>query len=140
MDAHVGLVSLKRFEAGELRASWIEGDGSARWRSGPGPVALARASGTSLLEIAPGRRLPMHTDSAEETIVIVSGSATLTVQGNRFTLGPGGVGVIPADARHEVTCAGPEPLRFVALYASADVVTTYDEPVEPEGKRSRIPF
>jgi hypothetical protein len=43
-----------------------------------------------------------------------------------------------ASAR-EVRDAGSEALRFAAVYAAADVVTTYREPVQPDGRRERRP-
>jgi quercetin dioxygenase-like cupin family protein len=128
------------FESAQLEEAWIEGDDSARWRSGPGPTELAEDSGSSLLEVRPGNRLPVHTDSAEETIVVITGAAAVAVAGERFELGPGGVGVIPANAPHEVACTGNDPLRFVAVYAGSEVVTTYEEPVQPEGEKRRKPF
>jgi hypothetical protein len=45
--------------------SWQEGDDGARWRSASGhsPSTGAEASGSSLLEVEPGHRLPRHTVS-----------------------------------------------------------------------------
>ena len=49
-----------------------------------------------------GSRLPRHTDSAEETVVVTAGT-----------------------------------LRFVAVYASPDVVLRYDYEVQPDGAPER---
>ena len=124
-----------------MSEAWIEGDESARWMSGSGhgPEDGARSSGSSLLELAPGHRLPRHTDSAEETVVVISGRAALSVEGAQLELSPGGVAVIPADAPHEVRNPGTEPLRFAAVYAADDVVTTYEHEVQPDGSRQRRP-
>ena len=127
----------------EMSDAWIEGDESARWRSasGHGPDEGAKASGSSVLEVDPGCRLPRHTDSAEETIVVVSGSAAVTVGEETAEVSAGGVALVPECVPHEVRNGSPdEPLRFVAVYAGTDVVTTYEQPVEPGGDRERRPL
>ena len=47
--------------------------------------------------------------------------------------------LVPADASHEVHSVGEEPLRFFAVYAAADVVSRYEEEVQPGGSRERRP-
>jgi quercetin dioxygenase-like cupin family protein len=126
------------FERAELSDSWIEGDDTARWRTASGHAGAS--SGSSLLEVAPGFRLPRHTDSAEETIVVVAGKARVTVAEQSEEVGAGGLALVPADVPHEVESTGSEPLRFLAVYAAAEVTTTYEEPVQPDGERSREPF
>ena len=88
-------------------------------------------------EVDPGCRLPRHTDSAEEVIVVVAGSAEVRLDGEPSTLGPGEMALVPELAPHEVRNAGDEVLRFAAVYAAADVVTTYEAPVQPAGERER---
>lgn len=125
----------------EFSEAWIDGDETARWRSasGHGPGVGAKASGSSFLEVDPGCRLPRHTDSAEETIVVLSGSGTVTVGGESADVAGGGIALVPEGVAHEVESTGEETLRFLALYASADVTTTYEEPVQPSGERERDP-
>jgi quercetin dioxygenase-like cupin family protein len=131
-------VKAESFAGAELSDAWVEGDDSARWRSAGG--AVGEGSGSSLLEVPRGCRLPRHTDSAEETIVVVDGVADVTVGDEQGQVPAGGVALVPECVPHEVRNAGDEPLRFVALYASADVVTTYDQPVQPGGEREREPL
>jgi quercetin dioxygenase-like cupin family protein len=123
----------------ELSDSYIEGDETARWRSAPGhsPSTGARASGSSVIEVPAGCRLPRHTDSAEEIVVIVAGAAEVVVGDERRAVPAGGVALVPEDVPHEVRNAGREPLRFVAIYASPDVVTRYEDEVQPDGSRER---
>jgi quercetin dioxygenase-like cupin family protein len=126
----------------DLSDAWIEGDASARWRSGTGHgpgAGDAAASGSSLIEVDPGCRLPRHTDSAEETIVVTAGRAAVTVGEETSEVGAGGLALVPKDLPHEVRNAGEETLRFVAVYAGTDVVTTYEEPVQPAGEHERRP-
>ena len=129
-------------KSAELTDAWIEGEERGRWRSGPGHSAEtgARASGSSILEIDPGCLLPRHTDSAEEVIVIASGVATVTVGGESATAEEGAIALVPAGVSHDVQNAGDAVLRFWAIYASTDVTTTYEEPVQPDGERERHPL
>jgi quercetin dioxygenase-like cupin family protein len=125
----------------DLNEAWVEGDESARWRSAAalGPGNGADESGASLLEVAAGCRLPRHTDSAEETIVVLEGRAEVEVDDKRELVERSGIALVPAYEPHSVRNAGDERLRFVALYASAEVVSTYEQPVEPSGERVRSP-
>jgi quercetin dioxygenase-like cupin family protein len=122
----------------ELADAWLEGDEGARWRSGSGHTGAA--SGSSRLEVDPGCRLPRHTDSAEETIVVLSGRAAVTVGDETAEARAGEVALVPECVPHEVRNAGEETLRFVAVYASNDVTTTYEAPVQPDGERERQPL
>ena len=123
----------------DLSASWVDGRPDLHWRSavGTSPGDGARASGTSLLEVDPGCALPRHTDSAEEVVVVVSGTAEVELEGESTTVAAGGVALIPQDAPHQVRNAGDDVLRFVAVYAGVDVVTTYEADVQPDGGRER---
>lgn len=54
----------------------------------------------------PGAALPSHWHSFAEYTVLLSGSATFTVDGKSMVLAPGDFIVIPAKAHHRLTC-GP---------------------------------
>ena len=127
-----------RFDDTELQDSWIESDERAHWRTMTGHAGAA--SGSALLEVPPGCQLPRHTDSAEETIVVVSGQAKVTVGEDSEEIGPGQAALVPEDVPHHVESVSNQPLRFVALYAAPEVVTTYEEDVQPDGERSRPAF
>ena len=120
--------------AAEFSDAWIDGDESARWRSTAGHTGSD--CGSSLLEVGPGCRLPRHTDSAEETIVVLSGHAEVVVDGEPAELSQG-IAVVPANVTHEVRNAGEDTLRFVAVYAAAEVTTTYEQEVQPDGGTQR---
>ena len=127
--------------SGDLSEAWIEGDASARWRTAAlhGPGTGAKASGSSVLEVDPGCRLPRHTDSAEEAIVVVSGTASVTVGEESGEVPAGGLALVPERVPHEVRNAGDGTLRFLAVYASTDVTTTDEVEVQPDGGREREP-
>lgn len=125
----------------ELADAWIESHPAARWRSGGGhgPSTGAASSGSSVLEVDEGCVLPRHTDSAEETIVVLAGHAEVTVGGERAEVRAHGMALVPRDVPHSVRNAGSGTLRFTAIYASSDVVTRYEEEVQPSGERERSP-
>jgi quercetin dioxygenase-like cupin family protein len=133
---HVIVVDTRQVELSE---SWQEHDETARWRSGPGhsPSTGARSSGSSVLEVDPGHRLPLHTDSAEEMIVVLTGTAEVRISGERRELAAGALAVVPKLEPHEVRNASRELLRFAAIYAEPDVVTRYEHPVQPDGSPER---
>ena len=127
------------FDALELRDAWLDSDPSARWRLN---VALSELTGTEscsliYLELDPGCRLPRHTDSAEEIVLVLSGSVIARVAERELEVGAGGVVVIPEQAPHEIRNSGPAVLRAVGFFATASPVATFDEPVRPGGTRIR---
>lgn len=134
-------MSTTSFDAVELAEAWVEGEEGARWRSGSGlgPSNGTREAACSLLEVAPGARLARHTDSAEELVVVVDGEAEVRVGDETSRVPAGGVALVPREVPHEVRNAGDTVLRFVAVYASPDVVTRYEAPVQPSGERERRP-
>lgn len=125
----------------ELSDAWQEGDDTARWRSsaGHGPSQGAQSSGSSILEVGPGDRLPRHIDSAEETIVVLAGTAEVHVGDEQGEVPTGGLAVVPKGVPHEVHSVGDQPLRFAAVYAEPHVVTRYEREVQPDGSAERRP-
>lgn len=125
--------------AAEFSESWQEEEPGARWRSAPGhsPSDGAASSGSSLLEVDPGNRLPRHTDSAEEIIAVLSGEADVRVGGEAARAGAGALVVVPKCVPHEVRNAGQQTLRFAAIYAEPSVVTAYEREVQPDGSAER---
>ncbi len=99
-----------------LEEAWVEGDERARWRS------------------VTGQR---HTDSAEESLVVLNGTALVDVDGATTQVSSGDIALVPEGVPHEVRNVGVGPLRFAAISASPDVVTTYDDEVQPDGGRER---
>ena len=123
----------------ELSPAWYDNDQHARWRSASalGAGVGAQASGASVLEVPRGCRLPRHVDSAEEIVVVLAGEAEVEMDGETARVPAGSLVLVPEGVPHEVRNAGAGPLRFAAIYAAADVTTTYERPVEPDGARER---
>ena len=94
----------------------------------------ACASAVVYFEVDPGKHLGMHTDSAEEVVLVVEGAAEVVVGGERGRLEAGEMALVPALVPHDVICAGEEPVRVVGWFASAAVVSVFDEPFGPIGR------
>lgn len=95
------------------------------------------AASTSIVyfELEPGEHTGMHTDSAEEIVYIVSGRVEAIVGDERGELSAGGLGLVPALVPHDVRNIGDETVRVVGFFSSGIVVSVFDDPLMPLGKR-----
>ena len=98
-------------------------------------VAGAASTAVVYFELEPGEHTGMHTDSAEEIILILSGRAEAIVGDERGELSAGGLGLVPALVPHDVRNIGEETLRVVGFFSSGIVVSLFDDPLMPAGKR-----
>jgi mannose-6-phosphate isomerase-like protein (cupin superfamily) len=94
---------------------------------------ISSASGTAAsasvyFELEPGAHVGVHTDSAEEFLIVLEGSGEGLVGDEA-----GQVVVVPAMVRHDLTNVGTGPLRVFGTFAGSTVVATFEEPLEPEG-------
>jgi quercetin dioxygenase-like cupin family protein len=99
--------------------------------------SLAGAASTAVVyfELEPGAHTGMHTDSAEETVLILSGRAEAIVGDERGELTAGGLGLVPALVPHDVRNIGDETVRVVGFFTSNTVVSVFEDPLMPVGKR-----
>jgi quercetin dioxygenase-like cupin family protein len=99
--------------------------------------SLGGAASTAVVyfELDPGEHTGMHTDSAEEIVLVLSGTAEAIVGDERGELTPGGLGLVPALVPHDVRNIGDETVRVVGFFSSATVVSVFDDPLMPAGKR-----
>ena len=84
-----------------------------------------------LFELVPGGTLPIHTDSAEETLVVLQGEGEATVGDERAPVSAGQVAVVPASVPHGVRNTGSEPLRVLGFFAGPTVRSVFEEPPAP---------
>jgi quercetin dioxygenase-like cupin family protein len=84
-------------------------------------------------EIEPGNRLAEHTDSAEEILYVVAGDAEAQVADERRRLSTGELAVIPAMVPHAVANTGSETVKIVGFFSQAEVISTFNESVQPFG-------
>ena len=122
----------------ELTQIWWDDDpGTARLRV-TFPInkwAGSRDSAVVYFEVEPGHRLPLHTDSAEEILYFVAGEAEAEVGDERGRLGAGDLAVIPAMVPHGLVNVGDETVKVVGFFSEAEIVSSFDEPIQPIGAR-----
>lgn len=131
------------FQTGELEIGdfWLEEDPRARGKGGFPLVGVPGTESVGLVyfEIEPGNSLGLHTDSQDEVIVVLGGSALGTVGEETGELSAGGVLFIPAMVPHGFKNIGNDTLRCVGVFPNSDVVSTFEYALQPFGSRV-IPF
>jgi quercetin dioxygenase-like cupin family protein len=100
--------------------------------------AGSQDSAVVYFEIAPGDRLPLHTDSAEEILYIVSGEVEAQVGDERGRLSAGDLAVIPAMAPHGAVNVGDEIVKVVGFFSESEITSTFDEPIQPLGTAETV--
>jgi quercetin dioxygenase-like cupin family protein len=86
-------------------------------------------------ELEPGCRLGSHTDSAEEILVILQGTAEATVGDESGRVSAGDMAVVPAMVPHALRNVGDETVRVVGFFSSNVIVSTFDQPMMPFDQR-----
>ena len=98
-------------------------------------IAGAGSTAVVYFELEPGEHTGMHTDSAEEIVLVLSGRAEAIVGDERGELSAGGLGLVPALVPHDVRNIGDETVRVVGFFSSATVVSVFDDALMPAGSR-----
>ncbi|MFO7547230.1 MAG: cupin domain-containing protein [Trueperaceae bacterium] len=91
------------------------------------------------VEVQPGDHLPTHTDSAEELLVILQGTGRVTLGDERGEVTAGDVVLVPAMVPHSVRNVGTGKLRFVGVFSSNTVMSTFERPLVPEAAPDAAP-
>jgi quercetin dioxygenase-like cupin family protein len=121
----------------ELFEGWSQSDSGMRVRAG---FPISSGTGTKstavvYFELEPGAHLGSHTDSAEEILLIVSGTGEATIGDERAAVQAGTLAVVPALMPHSVKNTGQETLRVVGFFSSSTVLSVFDDPMEPFATR-----
>jgi quercetin dioxygenase-like cupin family protein len=95
----------------------------------------AASSAAVLFELDPGAELPMHTDSAEELLLVVSGVGEARIGDEVARIEKHEAALVPAMAPHGLRNIGSEPLRVFGTFSSSTVVATFEEPQGPHAMR-----
>jgi quercetin dioxygenase-like cupin family protein len=126
-----------RIDELELFEGWSQSDAGMRVRAG---FPISSGTGTKstavvYFELEPGEHLGTHTDSAEEVLLVVSGSGEATIGDEQAAVQTGTLAVVPALVPHSVKNTGEESLRVVGFFSSSTVLSIFDDPMEPFGTR-----
>jgi quercetin dioxygenase-like cupin family protein len=121
----------------ELLNAWYDDDPAMRIRvnfpfyAGTGN----EASSVVYFEIEPGHYLGTHSDSAEEIVLILTGTVEASLGDEVGLLRAGQAALIPALVPHGVRNVGNETARCVGFFAGAEVVSTFEQPMMPHGQQ-----
>ena len=86
-------------------------------------------------ELEPGCRLGTHTDSAEEILLILEGTAEASVGDESGRVSEGDLALVPAMVPHALHNVGDETVRVIGFFSSNVVASTFDRPIMPLGQR-----
>lgn len=89
------------------------------------PLAAGDEAFVGRLELDPGVTVPLHRDETEETIVVLEGHGSITIDGETSEVGPGSVIFMPAGAAVTYT-NGAAPLVAVQVFAGPSPASKYD--------------
>lgn len=121
----------------ELLEVWYEDDPTMRVKVNF-PFFLGTGNSSTAVvyfELEPGHRLATHTDSAEEILLCLQGTAEVYVGDEKGYLSAGEIAVVPTMAPHGARNAGEEKVRVVGFFSSNVVVATFDRPMMPFNQR-----
>jgi quercetin dioxygenase-like cupin family protein len=121
----------------ELMEVWYEDDQTMRVKVNF-PFFLGTGTKNTAVvyfEIEPGHRLGTHTDSAEEILLVLDGTAEVSLGDEQGQITAGEMAVVPAMVPHGLRNVGDETARFVGFFSSNVVVSTFDQPMMPFGQR-----
>jgi quercetin dioxygenase-like cupin family protein len=93
------------------------------------------SSATVLFELDPGAELPVHTDSAEELLIVVQGTGEARVGDELGRIGAHEVALVPPMAPHGLRNIGDDVLRVFGTFSSATVVSTFADGLESDEPR-----
>ena len=99
------------------------------------PISAATGSPNTLvyLEVDPGKRIPLHTHTADEVFVVLEGEGVVTSGDRQWAASAGAIAVAPAFERHGWENIGSETLRIVGFFGANVLVNEFDGPVAPFG-------
>jgi len=120
----------------ELMQGWFESDPEQTRVRVTFPINKWAGSADSAVvyfEIEPRNRLAEHTDSADEILYMVAGDAEAQVGDERERLTAGDLAVIPAMVPHSVVNVGTETVKVVGFFAESEIISTFNESVQPFG-------
>ncbi len=127
----------ERIDQLELLEAWYENDPTMRVKANFPFFVGSGTKNTAVVyfELEPGHRLGTHTDSAEEILLILEGTAEVSLGDEKGRLSAGEMALVPAMEPHGLRSVGDETVRVVGFFSSNVVVSTFDQPVMPFNQR-----
>jgi quercetin dioxygenase-like cupin family protein len=120
----------------ELNEGWLPSD-AERYRVRVNfPINAAtgtEGSAVVYFELEPSKSLAIHTDSAEETLYIVSGTARAHLGDETGYVKAGDLVVIPALVPHGLDNIGDDTVRVVGFFNAREIESVFGEEMQPMG-------
>jgi quercetin dioxygenase-like cupin family protein len=91
------------------------------------------ASASVYFELQPGMHVGVHTDTAEEFLIVMEGRGEGLVGEETLPVEAGQVVVVPAMVRHDMTNTGDGVLRVFGTFAGSVNIGTFEEPLGEGG-------
>lgn len=127
----------ERIDQLELLEAWYENDPTMRVKANFPFYVGNGTKNTAVVyfELEPGHRLGTHTDSAEEILLILEGTAEVSLGDEQGRVSAGEIALVPAMVPHGLRNVSDETVRVVGFFSSNVVVSTFDQPVMPFNQR-----
>lgn len=91
-------------------------------------VMGSKKSAAVYFELQPGDHLGRHTDSAEESLLILAGEVEVSVGEEKGKLAKGEIAVVPMMVPHDLRNIGKETAKVLGFFGGANnIVATFDE-------------
>jgi quercetin dioxygenase-like cupin family protein len=100
------------------------------------PISSATGTAASAcvyFELEPGAHVGVHTDTAEEFLIVLEGRGEGLVGEETAPVEAGQVVVVPAMVRHDMTNTGDGVLRVLGTFAGSVNIGTFEEPLGEGG-------
>ena len=117
----------------ELLEGWYEDD-PTMWVRFNFPFSVGTGTKNTAVvyfELEWGYRLGTHTDSAEEILLVLQGTAEASVGDEQGLLSAGQMALVPAMTPHSLRNVGDETVRVVGFCSSSMVISTFNRPIMP---------
>ena len=117
----------------DLFESWTQEDPQIASKSA---IALSSREGSASTQVfyivcEPHKRIGRHVHSAEEVLLVLEGTAEVSVGDERARLSVGAMALIPAGVPHEPINVGSDTLRCVGYLSSATALHTWEVSLMP---------
>jgi len=87
--------------------------------------------------VPPGGKIPFHTHSSEECIVVLEGDAAVDVDGRRTRLRPLDATYVSGGVEHRFVNLGQTDVRILWIYSDIHITRTFTESGETSGHLDR---
>lgn len=108
----------------DAQAEWVDRGNGVRSRPLAGPEAGSASVLTGMTEIPAGGEIPLHHHNTDEYVLVLRGSAVVTVDGEDTPVSAGDSTLVQPGVKHRYVNAGDDPLRILWVYGDVNTTRT----------------